>query len=136
MAVIGNLLQPRNVGFERNSITQNFVYDHVNVQGFDAGIDAPLQGVNTIVGGMFNNLKNINIVTSSNRTRVVNINDGGPTDPVNFIDSLKPLVNGVQTPVKQYDIYMEANFRPLFNDLTTLFNPDVVQIGLMSHNGQ
>ena len=136
VTLIGNLAQPKNVGIERNSITQNIIYDHVNVQGFAVGISAPQQGVNTIVGGKFNNLRNINIVTTSDRTRVVNINDASPTDPVVFINSLKPLVNGVPTPVKQFDIYMEASFQPLMNDLTTLFNPDVIQIGLVSHNGQ
>lgn len=132
----GNFATPRNVGIERNSITRNIVYDHVNIQGFAVGISAPLSGVNTIVGGKFNNLRNINIVTTADRTRVVNINDASPTDPVQFINNLKPLVNGVPTAVKQYDIYMEANFQPLFNDLTRLFSPDVVQIGLLTHNGQ
>ena len=136
VTLIGNLAQPNYVGIERNSITQNIIYDHVNVQGFAAGIDAPQQGINTIVGGKFNNLKNINIVTSSDRTREVNINDASPADPVVFVNNLKQLVNGVLTPVKQFDIFMEANFQPLFNDLTKLFNPDVVQIGLVSHNGQ
>lgn len=136
VTLTGNFVQPKFVGIERNSITQNIIYDHVNIQGFAVGIDAPQQGVNTIVGGKFNNLKNINIMTTSNRTRIVDINDASPTDPVQFINNLKPLVNGVPTPVKQFDIYMEANFRPLMNDLTLLFNPDVIQIGLVSHNGQ
>ncbi|MCX7421806.1 MAG: hypothetical protein NT013_19965 [Planctomycetia bacterium] len=136
VTLIGNFVKPNFVGIERNSITKNITYDHVNAQGFAVGIDAPLRGVSTIVGGKFNNLKNINIVTTSDRTRVLNINDASPTDPVQFINNLKPLVNGVPTPVKQFDIYMEANFRPLMNDLTTLFNPDVIQIGLVSHNGQ
>ncbi len=136
VTLIGNLAKPTYVGIERNSVTQNIVYDHVNVQGFANGINAPLNGINTIVGGTFNNVKNINIVTSSNKTREVHINDASPADPVVFINNLQQLVNGVLTPVKQFDIYMEANFQPLFSDLTKLFNPDVVQIGLVSHNGQ
>ncbi len=106
------------------------------MQGFASGINAPQKGINTIVVGKFNNLKNINIETSSDKTRVVNINDASPVDPVVFVNNLKQMVNGVLTPVKQFDIYMNANFQPLFNDLTKLFNPDVVQIGLVSHNGQ
>ncbi|MFM9966445.1 MAG: G8 domain-containing protein [Planctomycetaceae bacterium] len=136
VTLIGNLAKPNYVGIERNSVTQNIVYDHVNVQGFAVGINAPQQGVNTIVGGTFNNLKNINIETSSDKTRVVNINDASPADPVVFINNLTSIVNGVATPAKQFDIYMNANFQPLFNDLTKLFNPDVVQIGLVAHNGQ
>ncbi len=136
VTLIGNFAKPNYVGIERNSITQNITYDHVNVQGFANGINAPLQGINTIVGGKFNNLKNIFIETTSNKTRVVNINDASPTDPIVFINNLKPLVNGVPTAVKQYDIFMNANFMPLMNDLTKLFNPDVIQIGLVSHNGE
>ncbi len=136
VTVTGNFSKPIYVGIERNSITRNIIYDHVNVQGFAVGINAPQSGVNTIVGGKFNNLRNINIVTTADKTRVVNINDASPIDPIVFINNLKPLVNGVATPVKQYDIYMQADFLPLFNDLTKLFNPDVVQIGLLTHNGE
>lgn len=132
----GNKTYPANTAIDRNSITQNIVYDHVHAQGWAVGIEAPLIGVSTIVGGTFNNLKNINVTTTNARTRVLNINDAGPTDPVIFIDNLTTVVNGVAVPRKQFDIFLETNFQPLHNDLTLNFNPDVIQMGLVSHNGQ
>lgn len=127
---------PTGTGFDRNEITENIIYDHVTVKGWAIGIDAPRQGVNTIIGGTFNNLMNISITTANDRNRVVNINDGGPADPMVFLDNLKAMVNGVQVPLKQYDIYLQTNFQPLFNDITRNFNPDVILMGLVSHNGQ
>src|SRR5262249_17022025 len=51
-------------------------------------------------------------------------------------DSLTTTVNGQQVPVKQYDIYLQANWQPLFDDITRNFARDVIRIGLVSHNGQ
>src|SRR5207248_9815032 len=46
------------------------------------------------------------------------------------------VVNGQLVPYKQYDIYLQANWQPLFNDITRNFARDIVKIGLVSHNGQ
>ena len=88
------------------------------------------------MGGTFNNLQNIAVTTTNSDTRVLNINDAGPTDPVHFLDSLKTVVNGQTVPLKQYDIYLQANWQPLFNDITRNFARDIIKIGLVSHNGQ
>ena len=61
-----------------NSVTRSLTYDHVNLQGWNVGIDAPVNGINEVIGGTFNNLKNIDISTSNWLNRVVNIHDGGP----------------------------------------------------------
>ena len=136
VTVTGNPALPRHTGIERNGVTESIDYDHVSVQFFDIGINVPQRGVNNITGGKFNNLRNINIVSAVTRDRVVNINDGGPTDPIKFINNLKPLVNGVPTAVKQHDIYMDADLRPNFKDLPRVFIRDVTNIGLVTHNGQ
>ncbi len=83
-----NLNNPGGTAFARNSVTRNLTYDHVNLQGWNVGIDAPINGINEVIGGTFNNLKNIDISTSNSLNRVVNIHDGGPTDPMNFLDNL------------------------------------------------
>lgn len=126
---------PINTAFSRNDLTANIIYDHVTAQNFAVGINAPVVGVNTIVGGTFNNLQNITITTTNSDTRVVNINDAGPSDPIHFLDSLKTIVNGQMVPAKQYDIYLQANWQPLFDDITRNFARDVIKIGLVSHNG-
>lgn len=127
---------PLSTGFDRNDLTSDFVFDHVDVRGFNVGINVPVVGTNTILGGTFNDLFNILIATTNSDTRVVNIDDAGPNDPVHFLDSLKTTVNGQQVSLKQYDIYLQANWQPLFNDLTRNFARDIVRIGLVSHNGQ
>jgi hypothetical protein len=118
---------PMNTAFQRNDATANIIYDHVTAKGFAVGINAPVVGVNTITGGTFNNLKNILITTTNSDTRVVNINDAGPTDPVQFPDTLGQ---------KQYDIYLQANWQPLFDDITRNFARDIIKIGLVKHDGQ
>lgn len=127
---------PTNTALDRNEITRNIIYDHVKAQGWAIGINAPTNGINTIVGGTFNNLKNIYITTANTRDRVVNINDASPTDPIVFLDNLQPIINGVPTKLPQSDIYLLSNFNPLFNDVTRIFDRDAVLIGLVSHNGQ
>jgi len=132
----GVKIAPKYTGFERNDKTADFIYDHVSAAGFAVGISAPVVGVNKIVGGTFNNLQNILVSTTNSDTRVLNIIDGGPNDPIHFVDSLKVLVNGQLVAVKQFDIYLQANWQPLFNDITLNFARDIIKIGLVSVNGQ
>src|SRR5207248_4284047 len=87
--VTGNLASPRGTAFDRNDVTRNITYDHVNVQGFTIGISAPVNGANYIRAGTFNNVKNIYITTANSRNRTVSINDNGAADPVLFLDNLK-----------------------------------------------
>lgn len=133
---IGNVANPGGIGFNRNTVTRNIIYDHVSVVGYGVGIDAPVNGSNRIVGGTFNNLKNIVIVTANSRDRVVAIDDADQNDPIHFTDNLMQLVNGVATPRVQYDVFLQTNFNPKLNDLTRLFNRDVITMGTVSHNGQ
>jgi G8 domain len=127
---------PINTAFQRNDLTSNFIYDHVTATNFQVGINAPVVGVNTITGGTFNNLQNIAVTTTNSDTRVLNINDASPSDPVHFLDSLKTTVGGQQVSVKQFDIYLQADWQPLFDDITRNFARDIIKIGLVSHNGQ
>ncbi|HYV38202.1 MAG TPA: hypothetical protein VE988_21130, partial [Gemmataceae bacterium] len=133
--VTGNLKSPGGTAFGRNDVTRNITYDHVNIQGWNVGISAPVNGVNEIIGGTFNNLKNIDISTTNSVDRVVNIHDGGPGDPVNFLDNLTFKDSTGIHPRVQWNIYLHTNFSPMNNDITTNFTPDIVRIGLVSING-
>jgi hypothetical protein len=127
---------PINSAFQINGATSNITYDHVTATNFNIGINAPLVGVNTIIGGTFNNVQNIAVTTTNSDSRVLNVNDASPSDPVHFLDNLTTTVHGQQVPVKQYDIDLEANWQPEFDDITRNFARDIVNIGLVSHNGQ
>jgi hypothetical protein len=144
-------------GFGRNNVTENLTYTDVNVQGFGIGINVPVNGVNNIFGGTFNNLKSIYISTANDPGRVVNINDNGPNDPIAFPDNLTTSTWTTTTTTttnaqgktvttktsgyvysnpQQYDIYLQSNFNPMLQDITTLFNPDVIRLGTVMVKGQ
>ncbi len=136
LTAIGNPAGPGGIGINRNTVTRNITYDHVNLVGYAVGIDVPVNGSNRIVGGTFNNLKNIVIRTANSRDRVVNIDDAGPNDPIHFVDNLTSTVNGQVTPRVQFDVFLDTNFNPEERDLTRLFNRDVILMGTVNHNGQ
>ena len=128
VTLVGNLGSPRNTAFGRNTVTANAVYDHVDIQGWNVGIDVPINGkFNRIVGGRFDNLKNFRI-TTSNGDRVINIDDADSTDRIQFLDTLA--AKG------QLDVFLESNFNPKEQDITKLFSKDVIQMGTVRYNGQ
>jgi hypothetical protein len=132
----GSLTNPRGTAFDRNDVTRNITYYRVNVQGFSTGINAPVNGANHIVGGTFNNVKNIYITTANSRNRVVTVDDNGAADPVQFLDNLLMKDStGHLVPRPQWDLYLVSNFNPKEQDITRNFNPDVIRMGLVTHNG-
>lgn len=134
--LLGNLGHPGGTGFARNHVTANASYIGVDVKGFSVGIDAPVNGVNTISGGTFENVKNIVISTANSRDRVVAINDGtdssGHSVPISFV----PLPITVTPASRQFDIYLNSNFNPHEHDITSLFNPDIIRLGTVTINGK
>jgi hypothetical protein len=131
----GNLANPGGTAFNRNDVTRNIIYDHVHAEGWNIGINAPVNGKNQILGGTFNDLRNIYITTANSRDRVVAIDDAGPGDAVVFRDNLTKKVNGQFVPREQWDIYLQTNYNPMENDITRIFNPDIIRMGLVTHNG-
>lgn len=114
-------------GFERNDKTKNILYDHVTARGFQIGISAPVEGTNTILGGLLDNQKNIYVTTTNSDTRILNIKDGGPADLLQFPHLRSP---------QGYNIYLQTNYQPLFNDITRNFSRDIIKLGLVTHNGK
>jgi hypothetical protein len=134
----GNLNSPGGTAIARNDVTRNMVYDHIHAEGWSVGIDAPVNGANDIKGGFFNDVKGILISTANSRSRVVNIN--GNTDALGNLDPSQPQFGtlsaaalGMRT---QFDIALSSNFNPKENDITRLFNPDVIQMGTVTVNDQ
>jgi hypothetical protein len=164
VTILGNLAYPGGTAFNRNDVTANVTYHDVNAKGFSIGINVPVNGTNNVIGGTFDNLKNIYITTANDKNRVVNIDDGtnpdGSPDRLQFPDDLvststvttkttvTTTVNGqtttttkttnttVVTQRQQYDIYLQTNYNPKLLDITTFFNPDVIKLGTVLFNGQ
>ncbi len=123
-------------GFARNDVTRNAVYNDVSALGFSIGINVPVNGLNTVQGGTFSDVKAIYISTARTDDRVVNINDGsdikGNAVPINFIHWTS---TGTTPPPTQYDIFLQTNYNPKERDLTTFFNPDVIKLATVKING-
>jgi hypothetical protein len=164
VTILGNLANPGGTAFNRNDVTANVTYHDVTAKGWGIGINVPVNGTNNIIGGTFDNLKNIYITTANDAGRVVNIDDGtnsdGSPDPIQFPDDLvsttttttrtpvTTTVNGkttttiktttttTVTPRQQYDIYLQTNYNPKLLDITTFFNPDVIKLGVVRVHGQ
>ncbi len=136
VTLTGNVNSPRGTAISRNDVTRNIVYDHVHAEGWDTGIDVPVNGVNKIDGGYFNDFKGIAISTANSRSRVVKIN--GNTDTNGNLDPANPQFGTLSaTALKgrtQFDIALSSNFNPKENDITRLFNPDVIQMGTVTLN--
>ena len=134
--VTGNLNAPGGTAFSRNDVTRNIVYDHVHAEGWEVGIDAPVNGINEIDGGFINAIKGVLITTANSRSRVVNIN--GNTDAAGNLDPQQPQFGTLSTTAlkgrRQYDVALASNFNPKENDITRLFNPDVIQMGTVKFN--
>jgi hypothetical protein len=164
VTIIGNPGNPGGTAFNRNDVTANVTYHDVTAKGWNIGINVPVNGTNNVIGGTFDNLKNIYVTTANDKGRVVNIDDGtnpdGSADPIQFPDDLTyttyvttktPItttVGGVTTTTikttttstvnsrTQYDIYLQTNYNPKLLDITTFFNPDVIKLGTVLFHGQ
>jgi hypothetical protein len=118
---------PGDTAFIGNDVTKSVRYENVTVEGWSTGIAMPRNGNNVIEGGVFNNIINIDIRTAGDVTRTIDLNgdiDFRPLPP----EVLKDKVN--------WNVYLRADFNPKHNDLTRLFNPDIVRLGLVSLNGK
>ena len=129
--VTGLMARPRGVGFARNHVTRSIVYDHVDVQGYEVGIDVPVNGNSVIRGGTFNNVIDMLITTAEDRGRTVEFIDSAAEDPMGFLTLSPTALNGR----KEFEIYLKSDFDPFMLDLTTLFNPDIIRMGTVRYNG-
>ena len=136
VTVTGNLASPGGTAITRNEVTKNMVYDHVHAVGWETGIDLPVNGVNRVEGGYFNNFKGLAISTANSRSRVIDIN--GNTDSAGNLDPSNPQFGTLSAAVlkgrTQLDIALSSNFDPRDNDITRLFNPDVIRLGTVTLN--
>jgi hypothetical protein len=165
ITILGNIANPGGTAFGRNDVTANLTYHDVTAKGWGIGINVPVNGVNNITGGTFDDLKGIYITTANDKGRVVNIADGtNPADPILFQHDLMSTtttrttapvtttstVNGTTvtktvnvtttstttSPRPQWDIYLQTNYNPKLLDITTFFNPDVIRLGIVLYQGQ
>src|SRR5262249_22223619 len=59
-------------------------------------------------------------------------------DPINFVTVVYPPTGKATTGTtpEQYNIYLQSNYNTKDEDLTDLFNPDVIKLGIVKFKGQ
>ena len=73
--LIGNVSSPGGTGMGRNDVTANFTYDNVTIKGFSLGVAIPVNGIDIVLGGTYQNKRNFEITTANSQTRTVLLND-------------------------------------------------------------
>ena len=72
--LLGNVTSPGGTGMGRNDVTTNFTYQNITIRGFALGVAIPVNGLNLVEGGTFQNKRNFEITTANSRTRTVQFN--------------------------------------------------------------
>jgi hypothetical protein len=133
VTVISNANNPYAEGIVSDN-SASVTFDHVDVRGFGYGIVPPLQGVNSVIAGTFQDLNAIYIEPiPPYDTRVLSISDDPVTgDKVTFLN-LSPSALGNST---QYDIYVRSNFDFTQPNIGEVFTPGSALLGTVTFNGQ
>lgn len=128
--LVGTPNSPGGVGMNRNSVTANFTYDNVTIRGFSLGIAIPVNGLNIVSGGTFQNKRNLEITTANSRTRTILLNDKFDTDGVSVVSPLTFLaLPKTADEVNRINVDLKTNYNPKDRDLSKMFNPDIIRMG-------
>lgn len=128
--LIGNPTNPGGVGMNRNSVTANFTYDNVIIRGFELGISIPVNGLNVVQGGTFQNKRNIEISTANSQTRTVLLNDKFASDGKTVTSPLTFLTLPTAAhEAARINVDLRTSYNPKDRDLSKMFNPDIIRMG-------
>jgi hypothetical protein len=119
VTVIGNVNNPKGTGINRNNVTRNITFENLHVEGYNIGLYVPRRGDTTIVGGYFNNIRNIYIQTAVKPDRTVLI-----TGDVVFGTLSESALRGRT----QYRVEMVSNFNPFKYSIEHVFYSDTVTL--------
>src|SRR5262245_48370503 len=127
--LIGNPNYPGGTGMGRNDVTANLTYDNVNIRGFGLGVAIPVNGLDIVSGGTFQNKRNFEITTANSQTRTVLLNDkidasGAVVSPITFLALPKAADEAARI-----NIDLRTSYNPKQRDLSKLFNPDIIRMG-------
>jgi hypothetical protein len=128
--LVGNPNYPGGTGMGRNDVTANFTYDNVTIRGFGLGIAIPVNGLDIVSGGTFQNKRNFEITTANSQTRTVQLSDKLAADNATVASPLTflPLPKATDE-AGRINIDLRTNYDPKNRDLSKLFNPDIIRMG-------
>ena len=128
--LIGNPSSPSGVGMNRNSVTANFTYDNVTIRGFELGIAIPVNGLDIVQGGTFQNKRNLEITTANSQTRTVLLNDKFAADGISVTNQLTFLsLPTAAHEAARINVDLRTSYNPKDRDLSKMFNPDIIRMG-------
>ncbi len=131
----GNTRRPGGSFMRRNSVTGWGNFENLNVRGWYWGVNVPLRGLNQIIGGSYENVRDIYISTTMDDNRLVQI-----LGDIRFPDLTDRQLTRYnrrtrQTYVlKRHHVYLRTNYNPKHNDLTRLFARDIIRLGTLKYN--
>jgi hypothetical protein len=128
--LVRNPNSPGGTGMGRNDVTANFTYDNVTIRGFSLGIAIPVNGLDIVSGGTFQNKRNFEITTANSQTRTVLLSDKLAADNVTVVSPLVflPLPKAADEATR-INVDLKTSYNPKQRDLSKMFNPDIIRMG-------
>ena len=129
--LIGNPNSPSGTGMDRNDVTANFTYDNVTIRGFGLGVAIPVNGLDIVSGGTFQNKRNFEITTANSQTRTVLLDDKTAGDTASPSSRRSRSCRCPRPPTRRarINVDLRTNYNPKDRDLSKLFNPDIIRMG-------
>jgi len=123
--LIGNVDRPNGTAFGRNNVTNQMTYQDVHAEGWNVGIDVPVNRTTVIQNGYFEAVQAIRISTAHDTLREVDILG----DP-----EFAALTDSQLRGRSQFDIFMNGEISMKNRDIETYFTPDIVRLGTVRFN--
>ena len=129
----GNTRRPGGSFMRRNSVTGWGNFENLNIRGFYWGVNVPLRGLNQIIGGTYQNVRDIYISTTMDDNRLVEIL-GDIQFPELTESQLTRRRRGRTYTLTRHHVYLRTNYNPKHNDITRLFARDIIRLGTLMYN--
>ena len=123
--LIGNVDRPSGTALGRNNVTNQMTYENVHVEGWNVGIDVPVNRTTVIQDGYFEAVQAIRVSTAHDSLREVDILG----DP-----EFATLTDSQLQGRSQFDIFMDGEISVKNRDIETYFTPDTVRLGTVRFN--
>ncbi|MFT5128183.1 MAG: hypothetical protein ACI8W8_001792 [Rhodothermales bacterium] len=127
-AFIGNTSRPGGTFMKRNEVTRNITFDDLVVRGWTNGLNIPIHGVNTVLDGVYQNVRDIIVSSTKSQDRLTQFS--GDIQFLELSESALTTRRGLRT---RHYIYLVTKFNPKFNDLTRLFARDIIRLGTVMY---
>lgn len=115
---------------KRNDVTRNIVFDNISLLGWHQGINIPVNGINRVIDGQFQNVKDIVVSTTNDDNRLVEIS-GNPEFADLDPSQLKHPKRDIQ--YDRHRIYLVTRFNPKHRVIYKLFYRDIIRLGTIEY---